>query len=317
MRGLPSTQSMTKLVLISRDFDLSHLVPSILRAAPELEVTLHGHDDAGDAEIAVCWNPPHGAIAALPQLRLVHSIAAGVDNILTDPSLPRVPVCRVVDPQHARGMSEFVTWGVLHFHRQLDRVILNQREERWFRPAQQDPSTCSVGVMGLGEIGSRVATDLHRLGFSVRGWARRARALQGVETFEGSQGLEPFLQGTDILVCLLPLTVETRGILNARTFNTLRPGAKLIHVGRGEHLVPEDLLRALNEERIGGAIVDVFPNEPLPRGDAFWQAKNMIVTPHMASVASADTIGLQVAENVRRLVNGEALHNAVDVTRGY
>ena len=308
---------MTKLVLISRDFDLSHLAPAILRAAPELEVTLHGREDAADAEVAVCWNPPVGAIAALPKLRLVHSIAAGVDNILTDSSLPSVPVCRVVDPRHARGMSEFVAWGVLHFHRQLDRVISNQRDENWFRPEQRDPSTCSVGVMGLGEIGSRVATDLHRLGFAVRGWARRARDLPGIETFEGPPGLEPFLQGTDILVCLLPLTDETRGILNARTFDALRPGAKLIHVGRGEHLVPGDLLGALDEERISGAIVDVFPNEPLPRGDPFWRAKNMIVTPHMASVASPDMIGLQVAENVRRLVKGEALHNVVDVARGY
>ncbi|SAL07383.1 D-isomer specific 2-hydroxyacid dehydrogenase [Caballeronia arationis] len=308
---------MTKLVLISRDYDMSHLVPSILRAAPELDVAMHGSRDAVDADVAVCWNPPEGAVAALPRLRLVHSIAAGVDNILCDPSLPRVPLCRVVDPQHARGMSEFVTWGVLHFHRQLDRVMANQRSGVWLRYEQQDPSTCSVGVMGLGEIGSRVAADLRRLGFSVRGWARRARELPGIATFAGAQALETFLRGTDILVCLLPLTDETRGILGARTLEALPRGAKLIHVGRGEHLVPRDLLNALKEEHLAGAIVDVFPNEPLPAGDPFWRAPNMIVTPHMASVASSETIGLQVAQNVRRLVNGEPLLNVVDVARGY
>jgi glyoxylate/hydroxypyruvate reductase len=308
---------MTKLVLISRDYDMSHLVPSILRAAPELDVAVHGSRDAADADVAVCWNPPEGAVAALPKLRLVHSIAAGVDNILCDPSLPRVPLCRVVDPQHARGMSEFVTWGVLHFHRQIDRVMENQRNGVWLRYDQQAPSTCSVGVMGLGEIGSRVAGDLHRLGFAVRGWARRAKDLAGIETFAGAQGLEPFLRGTDILVCLLPLTDETRAILGARTLAMLPRGAKLIHVGRGEHLVPHDLLSALKEERLTGAIVDVFPNEPLPASDPFWSAPNMIVTPHMASVASSDTIGMQVAQNVRRLVNGEPLLNVVDVTRGY
>jgi len=308
---------MTKLVLISRDYDMSHLAPSILRAAPELEVAMHGCHDAADADVAVCWNPPEGAVAALPKLRLVHSIAAGVDNILCDPSLPRVPLCRVVDPQHARGMGEFVTWGVLHFHRQLDRVMANQRNGVWHRYGQQAPSTCSVGVMGLGEIGSRVAADLHRLGFSVRGWARRPKELPGIETFAGALSLDTFLGGTDILVCLLPLTDATRGILGARTLGSLPRGAKLIHVGRGEHLVPRDLLNALKEEHLAGAIVDVFPDEPLPATDPFWNAPNMIVTPHMASVASSETIGLQVAQNVRRLVNGEPLVNVVDVARGY
>ncbi|NMV36373.1 2-hydroxyacid dehydrogenase [Ralstonia insidiosa] len=308
---------MTTLALISRDYDMSHLVPAILRAAPELDVCMYGEPAAHDAEVAVCWNPPEGAIAAMPRVRLVHSIAAGVDNILVDPTLPAVPLCRVVDPQHARGMAEFITWGVLHFHRQLDRVLANQRSATWFRPEQQHPSTCTVGVMGLGEIGSHVATELHRLGFNVRGWARQSRDLPGVGVYCGGAGLPMFLEGTDILICLLPLTDATRGLLNASTFARLKPGAKLIHVGRGEHLVAADLLEALQSGHLGGAIVDVFPNEPLPADDPLWRAPNLIVTPHMASVASADTIGLQVAQNVRRLLKGEALANVVDVSRGY
>jgi len=308
---------MTKLVLISRDYDMSHLVPPILHAAPELDVVMHGAPSADDAEIAVCWNPPEGALASLPNLRLVHSIAAGVDNILSDPALPSVPLCRVVDPQHARGMSEFVTWGVLHYHRQLDRVLVNQRVQRWLRHDQRDTSECAVGIMGLGEIGSRVALDLQRFGFAVRGWARNARDLPGVATFAGSQGFKPFLKGTDILVCLLPLTEATRWILNADTFEHLRPGSKLIHVGRGEHLVPADLVAALASGHLGGAIVDVFPAEPLPIEDGLWRAPNLIVTPHMASVASSDTIGTQVAHNARRLIRGEPLCNVVNVARGY
>ncbi len=308
---------MTTLALISRDYDMSHLVPSILRAAPELDVHMYGEPAAQDAEVAVCWNPPEGAIAAMPHVRLVHSIAAGVDNILVDPTLPAVPLCRVVDPQHARGMAEFVTWGVLHFHRQLDRVLANQRSATWFRPEQQHPSTCTVGVMGLGEIGSHVAGELHRLGFNVRGWARQSRDLPGVGVYCGEAGLPMFLQGVDILICLLPLTEATRGLLNADTFARLKPGAKLIHVGRGEHLIAADLLEALQSGQLGGAIVDVFPNEPLPADDPLWRAPNLIVTPHMASVASADTIGLQVAQNVRRLLRGEPLDNVVDVVRGY
>jgi glyoxylate/hydroxypyruvate reductase A len=306
---------MTTLALVSRDYDMSHLVPSIVRAAPELEVCMYGDPAAQDAEIAVCWNPPAGAIAAMPHVRLVHSIAAGVDNILADPTLPDVPLCRVVDPQHARGMAEFITWGVLHFHRQMDRVLANQRSATWFRPEQQHPSTYTVGVMGLGEIGGHVASELHRLGFSVRGWARQARELPGIGVYCGEAGLPMFLQ--DILICLLPLTEATRGLLNAGTFARLKPGAKLLHVGRGEHLVATDLLEALHSGQLGGAIVDVFPNEPLPADDPLWRAPNLIVTPHMASVASSDTIGLQVAQNVRRLLRGEPLDNVVDVARGY
>ncbi|WGS52589.1 glyoxylate/hydroxypyruvate reductase A [Paraburkholderia sp. D15] len=308
---------MTKLVLMSRDYDMSHLMPSILRAAPELDVVMHGTPAAADAQIAVCWNPPAGALAALSRLRLVHSIAAGVDNILADPTLPSVPVCRVVDPRHASGMSEFVTWGVLHYHRHFDRVLANQREQRWLRYEQRDPSQCAVGIMGLGEIGSRVALDLHRLGFAVRGWARNARDLPGVQTFAGAQSLNAFLDATDILVCLLPLTAETRGLLNAQTFARLRPGSKLIHVGRGEHLVPGDLSAALATGQLGGAIVDVFPTEPLPADHPLWRAPNLVVTPHMASVASSETIGTQIAHNARRLARGEPLLNLVDIARGY
>ncbi|WP_167760138.1 2-hydroxyacid dehydrogenase [Paraburkholderia pallida] len=308
---------MTTIALLSKSFDMSHLVASIQRAAPALNVVMHGEPGAAHAEVAACWDPPPGALAAMPNLRLIHSIAAGVDNILSDPALPALPLCRVVDPQHARGMSEFVTWGVLHFHRQLDLVMSNQRDARWLRPAQAHPAQCTVGVMGLGEIGSRVALDLQRLGFTVRGWARQPRALPGIEIFEGESGFEAFLADTSILVCLLPLTSETRGILGAATFAQMQPGAKLIHVGRGEHLVVADLAAALESGRLGGAIVDVFPVEPLPADDPLWRAPNLIVTPHMASVASANTIGEQIAHNVQRLLDGEPLGNVVDVARGY
>lgn len=308
---------MTTLTLISADYDMSHLAEPLRRAAPELRVLMHGEPGAIDAEVAVCWNPPAGAIASLPRLRLVHAIAAGVDNILADPAWPPVPLCRVVDPAHARGMSEFVSWGVLHFHRQLDKVLANQARERWLRFDQPGPSSCRVGIMGLGEIGRRVGQDLARLGFAVRGWARSPRTLEGIEVFAGDAGFRPFLEGTDILVCLLPLTERTRGLLDAATFDALPPGAKLIHVGRGEHLVMADLQAALESGRLSGAICDVFEREPLRPGHPAWRMPNLIVTPHMASVAQNETIAAQVAGNVRRLLAGEPLYNVIDAVRGY
>jgi glyoxylate/hydroxypyruvate reductase A len=308
---------MTTIVLLSKSFDLSFLIPAIQRFAPELDVVKHDDPRAADAEIAACWEPPEGALAALPKLRMIQGIAAGVDNILSDPTLPALPVCRIVDPQHARGMSEFVTWAALHFLRQLDVVLRNQRDALWFRPKQMHPSQCTVGIMGLGGIGTHVAAELHRLGFAVRGWARQARELPGIDVFAGADTLPAFLADTDMLVCLLPLTNETRGILDAKTFGMLKPGAKLIHVGRGEHLVVADLVAALDSGQLGGALVDVFPVEPLPADDPLWQTRNLIVTPHMASVASPKTMAEQIAQNARRLANGEPLLNVVDVTRGY
>jgi glyoxylate/hydroxypyruvate reductase A len=306
---------MTKLVLISSDYDMSALGPAILAAAPELQVHDFGAPEAGDAQVAVCWNPPVGALRSLPNLRLVHGIAAGVDNILRDPHFPAVPLCRVVDPYQARAMSEFVMWGALHFHRQFDQVLVNQRNGLWQVPDQKLASDCTIGVMGLGEIGARVAADLLYAGFTVRGWARSAKELPGIELFSGRDALPAFLSGVDILVCLLPLTTETRGLLNADVLRQLRPGAKLIHVGRGEHLVMEDLLAALSGGHMGGAIIDVFPNEPLPADDPLWRHPKLVVTPHMAAISSLKTIGLQIAQNVRRLLRGEPLNNQVDVGR--
>ncbi|PXW25470.1 2-hydroxyacid dehydrogenase [Paraburkholderia caballeronis] len=308
---------MTQLVLVSRGYDLSALAPRITQAAPELSVHAFGTPEAADAEVAVCWNPPPGALRTLPNLRLVHAVAAGVDNILCDPGFPPVPLCRIVDPAQARGMSEFVLWSVLHFHRGFDRVLANQRDARWDPPDQRPAHACTVGVMGLGEIGLQVARDLAHMGFRVLGWTREPKREAGIESFAGRDALPAFLAQTDVLVCLLPLTAETRGLIDAQLLRQLRPGAKLVHVGRGEHLVSADLLAALREGRLGGAVVDVFEAEPLPADDPLWRAPNLVVTPHMASSAGFDVVAQQIAENVRRMQRGEPLMNQVDVGRGF
>ncbi len=308
---------MTKLALVGRDFDICGLKSAILAVAADLQVCVLGEPGANDAEVAVCWDPPRGVLRTLPNLRLVHAIAAGVDNILADPELPHVPLCRVVDPEQARGMSEFVLWGVLHFHRQFDRVLANQRDRRWDMPEQRPASKVTVGVMGLGRIGAHVAATVASIGFRVRGWSRTPKTLSGIETFAGSHALPEFLDEVDILVCVLPLTRETEGILGDVVLRRLRRGAKLIHVGRGEQLVPDALIDALSDGHLGGAIVDVFPQEPLSPHDVLWSAPNLIVTPHMASAASLGAIAGQVVENVRRLQRNDSLIHQVDVELGF
>lgn len=308
---------MTRVALFSSDVDMTGLAEAIHQAAPELELFVQGQGGADSAEIAVCWNAPHGALARLPNLRLIHSIAAGVDHIFSDPLAPSVPVCRVVDPGLKRGMAEYVIWGVLNYHRWFDLTHSQQRINHWFTPMQTPAALRKVGVMGLGELGGYVATQLAGLGFDVRGWARSPKTLVGVSTWAGPSGFHGFLDRLDCLICLMPLTSETQSILNTSTFARLSHGSVLINCGRGGHLVVDDLLAALESGQLRGALLDVFDEEPLAQSSALWQTKGITITPHMASSASNDVIASQVIENIERLIGGKPLKNRVVGVQGY
>lgn len=308
---------MTCVALISQSARLDYFGPLLREAAPELEVVVWPDPAFREAEVAVCWNAPTGVYAQMPRLRLVHSIAAGVDNVVAGQELRGLPVCRVVDPKLAEGMVQYVLWSVLHFHRRLDQAQANQRARIWQRPPLQPASDCRVGLMGLGQLGTPIARALLGLGYAVNGWSRSAHALDGLTLYQGPEALPAFLAATDVLVCVLPLTASTRGILNRDTFAALPRGAAVVNCGRGEHLVVPDLLAALDSGQLRGAVLDVFAHEPLPADDPLWAAPGVVVTPHMATMASSTVVAQQVAQNVRRLVAGEPLVNQVDSSRGY
>lgn len=308
---------MTRVALISQSAKLDYFVPLLREAAPELEVVVWPDPAFREAEVAMCWNAPAGVYAQMPRLRLVHSIAAGVDNVVAGQDLRGLPVCRVVDPKLAEGMVQYVLWSVLHFHRRLDLAQANQRARIWQRPPLQAASECCVGLMGLGQLGTPIARTLLGLGYAVNGWSRSAHALDGLTLYRGAEALPAFLAATDVLVCVLPLTAATRGILNRDTFAALPRGAAIVNCGRGEHLVVPDLLAALDSGQLRGAVLDVFAHEPLPAEDPLWAAPGVVVTPHMATMASSSVVAQQVAQNVRRLIAGEPLVNQVDPGRGY
>lgn len=308
---------MTRVALISQSARLDYFGPLLREAAPELEVVVWPDPAFREAEVAMCWNAPAGVYAQMPRLRLVHSIAAGVDNVVAGQDLRGLPVCRVVDPKLAEGMVQYVLWSVLHFHRRLDLAQANQRARIWQRPPLQPASDCRVGLMGLGQLGTPIARALLGLGYAVNGWSRSAHALNGLTLYQGPEALPAFLAVTDVLVCVLPLTASTRGILNRDTFAALPRGAAVVNCGRGEHLVVPDLLAALDSGQLRGAVLDVFAHEPLPADDPLWAAPGVVVTPHMATMASSTVVAQQVAQNVRRLVAGEPLVNQVDSSRGY
>jgi glyoxylate/hydroxypyruvate reductase A len=308
---------MTRVTLISQSAKLDYFVPLLREAASELEVVVWPDPAFREAEVAMCWNAPAGVYAQMPRLRLVHSIAAGVDNVVAGQDLRGLPVCRVVDPKLAEGMVQYVLWSVLHFHRRLDLAQANQRARIWQRPPLQAASECCVGLMGLGQLGTPIARALLGLGYAVNGWSRSAHALDGLTLYRGAEALPAFLAATDVLVCVLPLTEATRGILNRDTFAALPRGAAIVNCGRGEHLVVPDLLAALDRGQLRGAVLDVFAHEPLPADDPLWAAPGVVVTPHMATMASSSVVAQQVAQNVRRLIAGEPLVNQVDPGRGY
>ena len=309
---------MNTVALLSRDLLLlKQLQAAFARSAPHLTAVLADDPRAFDAQIAACWFPLPGSLAALPNLQVIHSVAAGIDHLEYDPSCPDLPVCRVVDPGHRQGMTEYVRWAVIHFHRGFDQVLQQQKRRHWERPLQRPASQFRIGIMGLGSLGSAIAEDLTKAGYDVRGWARSTKDLSGVQTFVGTQSFTAFLHNVELLINLLPLTHETRGILNQTTFEHLATGAALVNVGRGAHLNIEDLQQALQTGKLRGAILDVFDQEPLPSDHPLWTTAGVTITPHMASAASHNCIAEQIAENFRRLNSGEELLNSADRTLGY
>lgn len=271
-----------------------------------------------EIEFAIVWAPQPGELKRYPNLRAIFSLGAGVDHILGDPDLPAgVPVVRLVDPELTRQMSEYVALNVLRHHRHLPVYEHFQRKGVWRRLAAPEAASTGVGLMGLGVLGSDAARKLGPFRFRLMGWTRRLRRLEGVRCFHGREGLRPFLARTNILVCLLPLTPATTGILNAETFAALPPGAAVINCARGGHLVERDLLEALDSGHLSGATLDVFETEPLPEGHPFWSHPKITVTPHVAGMTLPRSGAGRVAANIRRLRKGEPLVDVVDLEAGY
>jgi glyoxylate/hydroxypyruvate reductase A len=286
---------------------------------PSLEVRVWPDiGDPADVEVVFAWRHEHGDLARYPNLRAVFSLGAGVDGVLADPAFPRqVPLVRMVDPNLGVLMTEYVLAAVLRHHCELDHYHRLQQAGRWEKRVRPFAGDRVVGVMGMGELGARAAGALLGLGFSVRGWSRRIRTLPGLETFAGEAGLTAFLAGTQILVCLLPLTAQTRGILCASTFSRMPRGSCVVNAARGGHVVDADLLAALDGGHLSGATLDVFETEPLPAGHAFWSHPRVLVTPHIASVTSLPTAAALVVDNLRQWRAGGTLRNVVDPDRGY
>jgi glyoxylate/hydroxypyruvate reductase A len=310
-----------RCVILSTTFDIrQYFAPEIARLDGQIDFVDHPDTAAADdVQLALAWHPPADAFARYPSLKAVCSIAAGVDNILRCPSLrDDIDVVRVVEPAQAQMMSGFVIWHAIWHQRRFAAYMAQQQNKTWQRLPQRPAQDLPVAILGHGAIGARVAADLARLGFPVKVWSRTEKpASPGIATFHGRDGLKAMLPDTEILVNLLPLTLETRGILNRDVFTMIRRGGYLIQVGRGEHLVEADLLAALDSGQLAGAAMDVFLAEPLPKEHVFWNHPGIVLTPHDACDASMAAVGGTILATAEALRAGMRPANTVDRGMGY
>ena len=266
-------------------------------------------------DVALVANPPKGTFAKLGQLKLVQSLWMGVERLLADPAFPKgIPLARLVDPGMVAAMSETVLAHVLDWHRHHYYYRAEQEEKRWHRLKQYLASDRTIGLLGLGELGGDVARKLGALNFNVVGWSRRPKTLEGVTWLTE---LDAVLERSDVVVCLLPLTAHTRGILNFRTLRKIKLGGAIINVARGGHLVAEDLMVVLDSGHLAHAYLDVFEHEPLPREHPLWTHPAITITPHTAALTEPRTAVPKIAENVERVRRGEKPHHLVDFEAGY
>jgi glyoxylate/hydroxypyruvate reductase A len=278
--------------------------------------------DAAEVHYTAVWKPVPGELAAFPNLQVIFNLGAGVDALMVDKSLPDVPLVRVAVGDLTGRMTEYVVLHVLIHHRQELYLRSSQRERRWAPKSQWPANAISVGIMGLGTLGVDAAEVLKRIGFRVAGWSRSKKEIEGVECFCGSAELEAFLRRTNILVCLLPLTPDTRHILDRATFSRLDRESPIgapvvINAGRGGLQNEADILACLDDGTLGAASLDVFSQEPLPSDSPFWTHPKVLLTPHNAADTDPDEISKYVARQIGRFEEGLALENVVDRKRGY
>jgi glyoxylate/hydroxypyruvate reductase len=304
------------IAIIAPNKDVSIWKSKFQKMDASLKVQVYPHIlEKEEVEVVVLWNHPEGILVDFPNLKLICSMGAGVDHILKDKNLPKgIPITRIVDPLLTESMTQFVIGGILNYKRQFFRYANNQKLKKW--DMSHPELDLNVGVIGVGELGNDVIDKLLGLNIKVFGYGNNPKKIQKYDYFCGSQ-LEEFLSKINVIVCLLPLTVQTENFLNINLFRKCNKGTYLINVARGKHLIEEDLLQAIDEGFISAALLDVFRTEPLPESHPFWNEERILITPHIASVTNPDAAIEQIVNNYIKIKNFKSPDNLVDLQKGY
>jgi glyoxylate/hydroxypyruvate reductase A len=307
-----------KLVLSDTGADYGAWEAAFRRAAPDVTLVRDRGEAMHGIRYCMTWKPLRDLYARMPDLTALFVLGAGIERFMADASVPPgLHIVKMAEPGLTQAMEHYVLWQVLNHHRRFWELDLAQREARWIDQTYPAPWERKVGVLGLGALGAAVAKLLAEFGFATRGWSRSAKSIDGLQCFAGPEALDAFLDGVEILVCLLPLTAETRGILNAGLFGKLAPGAGLINVGRGAHLVESDLIPALDSGQLAAASLDAMSVEPLPEGHPFWKHPRIFLTPHLAADVDPVTSAVVIREQIARFESGRPLEHVAERTRGY
>ena len=307
------------VAFVSSEIEPERWLPALRRALPAMRFEVWPEiADPSAVQIALVAAPPAGVLGTFLKLRFIQALWMGVDGLLADPTLPRqVPLARLIDPGMVAAMSETVLALVIDWHRDLYRYRAQQSAHAWTPLRQYLAADRTVGILGLGALGTDAAAKLVALGFKVCGWSRREKKVPGTFCYAGADGLEAMLRKSEALVCLLPLTAETHGILDAKRLAQLPKGGCVINVARGGHVVDADLLAALDSGHLAHAYLDVFETEPLPADHPYWDHPNVTMTPHIAALTDPRSALAMVASNLERFARGETPEALVDVAAGY
>jgi glyoxylate/hydroxypyruvate reductase len=304
------------LALIIPDRKLDDLQQRLADALPDTPIEIWPHISAPqDVDFAVVWKQPQHSLAQLPHLKAIQCFGAGVDAILSDPTLPALPIARLVDPTLTQTMVRYLDGVVNYYRLRLDVFVRQQQQHQWH--ARSPRLLQQICVLGLGELGGAAASHFAAQGYHVCGWSRTQKQFDNIRCYHGEDTLADAAANADIIICLLPLTAATENLLGQTFFNQLKPGAILINVARGAIVDDDALIQALNKGQLQGACLDVFRQEPLPPQHPFWQQPNILLTPHVSALTNVNTAVAQIAENYRRCQRGEPLLNLVDGGRGY
>ena len=304
-------------LILTPNRNASKLVSKLKSMQPDIDIRVWPEvGEPSEIDFVVTWKHPPGELKKYPNLKAISSYGAGVDHLLKDPDLPdHIPITRIVDKKLVHDLKEFVIAVVLNHKRFLDAYKKNQSIKHW-APIPMNPKK-TVGILGLGQIGSKIAEGFVHLDFHVCGWDRIPKPIQSVECYQGNEQLDQLLSLVDYLICSLPLTPLTKNILNSTTFNKLKRGAYIINIARGDHLVEEDLLKAIEDGQVSGACLDVFGTEPLPPDHPFWEHPKITITPHIAGITDPESVAVQLFENYQRVQKGVELLNTIDIQLGF
>ena len=304
------------ILLVIPDRKLTHLVAELQQQLPQVPIVVWPDVPDPDAiSFAVVWRQPAGSLTLFNNLRVLQSFGAGVDNILVDPLLPKLPLARIVDPDLTASMIQYLDTALGFYRYRFDEYINAQQTQRWHPRSRRQLK--AVTVLGLGELGAAVAMHLSQQGWQVSGWSNSAKHIDGVNCYAGLAELPIALAEADVLICLLPLTSATNNLLNSETLAFCRQGVIFINVARGAIVDDDALLAALQSGQVSAACLDVFRQEPLPAEHPYWQQPNVLVTPHISAVTNAQTAVTQIVENYKRCMASLPMFNLIDQQRGY